>query len=226
MSSHINKHGYIASFNIPFFPDIFNISGYRAHGYNYTTDPRSQIFQRNQSQVDSIASLSSFMNSNDYKNDLLSQGSPCNQISARCDLPNADGSEHGYAFGGIDSKNVDRAHVYSQQTWTIGGQTHDQQPPFAWGTKYSSVAHAGMPAVFNFTWREVAPQLPSQTRAFPGYQGADVSYLPAQVRKLPTSSIAEQFDLRLRIAGEAARPTVPTHQLPRRMHWPSCHGVA
>jgi hypothetical protein len=182
MSNHINEHGFIASFNIPFFPDIFNISGYNKQGLNYSTDPRSLIFKRNQSQVNSLASLSAFMNSNDYKNDPLSLGSPCNQISARCDLPKADGSGHGYAFGGIDSKNVDREHVYKQQTWAIGGQTHAQQPPFAWGTQYNTVPHAGMPSEFNFAWREVAPELPS---AFPGYQGADVSYLPAQVGMPP-----------------------------------------
>lgn len=49
------------------------------------------------------------MNANDYQNDPLSKGDPCNQISARCDL-----ASNGYAFGGIDSKNVDHVMVKNQ----------------------------------------------------------------------------------------------------------------
>lgn len=57
------------------------------------------------------------MNANDYQNDPLAKGDPCNQISARCDL-----ASNGFAFGGIDSKNVDHAMVNNQVLlWIVCG---------------------------------------------------------------------------------------------------------
>lgn len=56
------------------------------------------------------------MNANDYQNDPLAKGDPCNQISARCDL-----ASNGFAFGGIDSKNVDHTMVNNQVLlWMVG----------------------------------------------------------------------------------------------------------
>eukprot|EP00049_Salpingoeca_infusionum_P022487 m.7037 g.7037 ORF g.7037 m.7037 type:complete len:525 (-) comp5213_c0_seq1:166-1740(-) len=154
MTETVNNAGYIASYNIPYFSFIFDVSGYAAHGYNYTTDPRAQIFHRDHVKVVDLDSMCALMNSNDYKNDPLSKGDPCNQISARCDLPPASGQApaNSFAFGGIDSKNVDASRVQTQTPRIISGMSYTNVPQFQWDPQWLSVAHQGMPQAFNFTW--------------------------------------------------------------------------
>ena len=70
--------------------------------------------------------------------------------------------EHGRAgdaFGGIDSKNVDAAHVFGQRVLAIGAPSHVYEPVFAWTAEFSGVAHEGMPPVFNFNWTTMYPDL-------------------------------------------------------------------
>ena len=115
--------------------------------------------------------MADLMNKNDYQNgtarnstslpthahpatptaDPLSQGNPCNQISARCDLA-------GDAFGGIDSKNVDLYHVYSQAVLAIGAPSHVYEPVYEWTPEFAGVSHIGMPTVFNFNWTTMYPE--------------------------------------------------------------------
>lgn len=152
MTPHVRDKHYIASFNVPYFPKIFNVSGYAQHGFNYTTDARSQIFNRDHVKVDSIWTLSALMNANDYQNDPLSKGDPCNQISARCDL-----ASNGYAFGGIDSKNVDHVMVKNQTTRVISGQSHANVPVFSFEPQWDKVAHHGMPITWDFDWLNTSP---------------------------------------------------------------------
>lgn len=177
ISALVNKQQFIASFNIPFFADISAVSGYDSHGFNYTTDPRSEIFQRDHSKVVDLTSMKALMNSNDYKHDPLARGSPCNQISARCDLPALDNSSTPYAFGGIDCKVVGMQDVREQRVHVAGGQTHDNVPVFAW-REWEGVAHHGMPPVNNFSFVQTSPQT-AATRAF--YRGADMSYVAVEV---------------------------------------------
>ena len=53
----ILQEGYWASYNIPFYEDIFNVSGYsaavEAHGteFSYQLCPRAKIFRRDQGKV-------------------------------------------------------------------------------------------------------------------------------------------------------------------------------
>eukprot|EP00043_Microstomoeca_roanoka_P016564 m.169995 g.169995 ORF g.169995 m.169995 type:complete len:170 (+) comp16483_c1_seq5:48-557(+) len=121
-------------------------------------------------QAVDLKSMCDLMNSNDYKNDPLSQGSPCNQISARCDLPDAAFDEAGhqhtpppsngpFPFGGIDSKNVDRLHVQQQLVRTISGMPYDHVPIFTFQGQWDSVPHQGMPETFKFNWTTMAPEL-------------------------------------------------------------------
>jgi hypothetical protein len=150
ISDLVYTQGYIASYNIPFFQNLMNITGYAQNGFNYYNDTRAQIFRRDQSNVTDLDSMSYLMNLNDYQNDPLAQGNPCNQISARCDLA-------GDAFGGIDSKNVNSDYVRSQRTLTIGAPSHLFEPDFVWTQEYASVSHVGMPEVFNFNWTDMYP---------------------------------------------------------------------
>jgi len=156
--SLLQKNLIVPSFNIPYFPFIFNISGYRDAGFSYDNDVRHKIFERDHVQVKDVQTMGNLMNSNDYRNDPLSQGNPCNAISARCDLnqPLSNASP----FGGIDSKTVDLNNAMSQKILAIGGQTHQTQPPFSFSPNWNSVvAHRGMPDQWNFNWGVM--QIPS-----------------------------------------------------------------
>eukprot|EP00043_Microstomoeca_roanoka_P016563 m.169989 g.169989 ORF g.169989 m.169989 type:complete len:73 (+) comp16483_c1_seq3:134-352(+) len=51
VTTRLQEDGYVPSYNIPAFPRIFDISGYGPAGFNYTTDPRAQIFRRDHVKV-------------------------------------------------------------------------------------------------------------------------------------------------------------------------------
>ena len=106
----ILQAGYWPSYNVPFYEDIFNMTGYstavEAHGteFSYQLCPRAKIFRRDQgkvwhahltdqhtllfSQVKDMESMKFVMRYNDYKNDPYSLGSPMNAICSRGDLMN------------------------------------------------------------------------------------------------------------------------------------------
>lgn len=109
------------------------------------------------------------MNSNDYKNDPLSKGDPCNQISARCDLRQNNNTAYlnemppmhqlngPLAFGGIDSKNVNQAYVDTQRIQTISGMPYTHVPPFSFTGEWDTVSHQGLPTSFKFNWTIMSP---------------------------------------------------------------------
>ena len=59
--TEILRAGYWSSYNIPFYEDIYNMSGYftafEAHGtdFSYTLCPRAKIFRRDQGKVKQCA---------------------------------------------------------------------------------------------------------------------------------------------------------------------------
>ncbi len=69
------REGYFASYNIPFYPEMFEAAGYkamyRAHGTYWTFDlnPRAEIFRRDQGAVEDLDSLKKLMRSNKYITD-------------------------------------------------------------------------------------------------------------------------------------------------------------
>jgi hypothetical protein len=79
----LNRDKYFASYNIPFYQEIYDISGYSTEGtYNlndYSTTPRAQQFRRlNMSVVDEI-SMWYVMRYNDYSNDSAADMLWCQQ---------------------------------------------------------------------------------------------------------------------------------------------------
>lgn len=116
MTDHLNRHGYWASYNIPYFANVFNLSGHRKklkeYGdfFSYTKCQRARIFARNQSNVVDLQSMKNIMRYNNYKADPFSlitnckgtTGGKCNPpysamlaIAARGDL-NPPGGEEAY----------------------------------------------------------------------------------------------------------------------------------
>ncbi|XP_009082848.1 PREDICTED: putative phospholipase B-like 2, partial [Acanthisitta chloris] len=116
------QQGYWASYNVPYFEEIFNASGnlelVKKYGdwFTYDKNPRAQIFRRNQTLVHDLDSMIRLMRSNNYLQDPLSRCRDCdppqnaeNAISARSDLNPSNGT---YPFpalrqrchGGTDMK--------------------------------------------------------------------------------------------------------------------------
>jgi hypothetical protein len=89
----LNKNGYWASYNIPYFTDIYYMSGFgtmyneQGNTWSYSQCPRAQIFRRDQHKVINSATMQQIMTYNDYENDPLSLGDPQKAIMARADLP-------------------------------------------------------------------------------------------------------------------------------------------
>ena len=95
---------YWSSYNIAYYPDIYNISGtydsYLKYGdfFSYTMSPRAQIFRRDHVKVHDIDSMITIMRYNNYTKDPLSVCDKCkpaysgeNTIAARSDLNPASG---------------------------------------------------------------------------------------------------------------------------------------
>jgi hypothetical protein len=103
---------YWSSYNIAYYPDIYNISGtydsYVEYGdfFSYTMSPRSQIFRRDHGKVKDIDTMIQMMRYNKYTKDPLSECHGCKPhytalyaISARSDLNPASGVYSQKAYG-------------------------------------------------------------------------------------------------------------------------------
>eukprot|EP01138_Halocafeteria_seosinensis_P015820 gb/GECG01016145.1/.p1 GENE.gb/GECG01016145.1/~~gb/GECG01016145.1/.p1 ORF type:complete len:379 (+),score=42.33 gb/GECG01016145.1/:1-1137(+) len=169
VSGVLKKQGYWPSYNIPYFKEIYNISGYqeayKKHGddFSYEHCPRANIFRRNATQLSSFENVQSIMRFNHYAIDPLSHGNPLKSVASRGDLL----SNSPVAFGGIDSKVVSYNSIQQGKlrVKAISGPTAVSQPAFSFtksdnGT-FSNVPRAGVPDTWNFEWVETTTQLPS-----------------------------------------------------------------
>lgn len=163
------KSGYWASYNIPYFEEVFNASGgqelVQKYGswFSFSENPRAQIFRRNQTLVTDIESMVRLMRYNNYKDDPLSRCIECdpvqngeNTISARSDLNPANGT---YPFGalrqrshgGTDMKMTSYEMVKNFEMLAVSGPAWDQVPVFQWSTSpYNKLLHMGHPDRWDF----------------------------------------------------------------------------
>ncbi|ORC88091.1 lysosomal/endosomal membrane protein p67 [Trypanosoma theileri] len=78
MSAHLNRYGYWASYNLPYFENVYSLSGTgkmkEMYGdfFSYTECPRAKMFARNHSDVKNLESMKGVMRYNNYKMDPLS----------------------------------------------------------------------------------------------------------------------------------------------------------
>ncbi|KAL4710855.1 hypothetical protein ACJJTC_012947 [Scirpophaga incertulas] len=104
LTSELQRTSYFPSYNIPYFPRVFNLSGGNVRvatfgdWFGYTTNPRAHIFKQKQAGIYNLRDMYDTMRYNDYKHDPLSRCeqcnppySACNAISARNDLNPANG---------------------------------------------------------------------------------------------------------------------------------------
>ncbi|KAI1900523.1 hypothetical protein AGOR_G00050810 [Albula goreensis] len=158
------QKGYWASYNIPYYEEVFNASGcpelVQKYGdwFSFDMNPRAQIFRRNHSLVIDMDSMVRLMRYNNFKEDPLSKCQGCdppnngeNAISARSDLNPSNGT---YPFGalkqrphgGTDMKLTSYAMHREYQLLAVSGPTCDQVPAFQWSTSpYSGLLHMGHP---------------------------------------------------------------------------------
>ncbi|CAJ0580594.1 unnamed protein product, partial [Mesorhabditis spiculigera] len=169
LSEFLLQQYYWPSYNMPFFPDVYNDSMTASFAeqygewFTYDRTPRALIFKRDYHKVKNMESMRRLMRSNDYTNDPLAACecdppySAENAISCRDDLNPANGT---YPFenlghkdqGGTDMKLTNYKLHRKLQFVAISGPTSDNVPEFNWKTTpfKDSVPHEGMPDRFNF----------------------------------------------------------------------------
>jgi hypothetical protein len=141
VTSVLISQGYFPSYNIPYFPDIYNLSGLPAEAaqygafFTYDMCPRAQIFRRNASDVVDLSSMQRLMRYNNFLNDPLAAcdckplgASGENAVAARCDLNPPDGTYPFSALGfrnhvGTDAKIVSSTLIAQGATSAQSGPT-------------------------------------------------------------------------------------------------------
>ncbi|EGC40035.1 hypothetical protein DICPUDRAFT_96364 [Dictyostelium purpureum] len=157
-TTNVLRTGYFGSYNLPYFENVFNKSGFNDEGSSsgyeaYEEDVRSQIFRRDANKVYTLSDFQAIMRYNDFQNDPLAKGDAAQQVCSRFDL-NPPTAEDYDAFGGVDSKVTSLDLVNQQLVIAQSGPTHDQEPAFRWssGNWTSLYPTIGMPDLYNFTW--------------------------------------------------------------------------
>jgi len=160
VTSKLLSQEYWPSYNIPFFSDIYNQSGYPSmaakygNAFDYDKCPRANIFRREYSKVNSVDDMKQIMRYNDYLHDPFSQGNPAYSVASRYDLLP---SPYARAFGGVDSKAMCfRQFQLTNEVYAISGPTSQSLPPFAWSNGTWPNAHFGQPNLFNFTYQTMS----------------------------------------------------------------------
>jgi len=161
--------GYWPSFNVPYFREIYERSGYpefkRRHaargpeyaravsGIDYQTAPRAKIFRRDAGNVHDIDSLKYIMRSNGWPEDPYSGGSPMGAICSRGDLD----PKSPVAGGCYDTKGTNFEMAKEMRSEAVNGPTAQGQPVFRWTNEFASVSHVGQPSDFDFKFEEQKP---------------------------------------------------------------------
>jgi len=165
LSNELNKKGYWASFNRPYFEEIRKASGHTAaeaaYGalYSFDNGPRANIFKNNQASVANIANFMHLMNRNMFPKEGVLPLEPGHAISARLDLTSFGPIPN----GGIDSKVTSSCLLRKLQCKAISGPTHANQPVFMWrdpsgNELFPGWPHMGLPNAWNFDWVNMEPE--------------------------------------------------------------------
>ncbi|ODM95390.1 putative phospholipase B-like 2 [Orchesella cincta] len=168
MTSVLRNQGYWASYNIPYFDEIYQTSGHQKmvdqYGdfFSYNNNARAQIFARDHVNAKDVDSTIELMRYNDFQNEPLSRCnctppySAENSISSRNDLNPSNGT---YPIkmlghrpsGATDLKLTNLDLLLLQQFVSIAGPTYDPLPPFRWSTSdFKNLPHYGQPDLFAF----------------------------------------------------------------------------
>ncbi|KAF6260696.1 laminin A [Scenedesmus sp. NREL 46B-D3] len=164
--TQVLARGYWPSYNVAFFPDIYDKAGYpslidHAQGKGpqygdparwlmYQVSPRANIFRRDQGNVHALEDLKHLMRYNDYQNDAFSNGQPVASVCARGDLA----KKGAIPKGCYDTKVSSYSMALAMESEVVGGPTAQGQPAFQWGSKWDVFAHRGMPDRYDFKFEK------------------------------------------------------------------------
>eukprot|EP00762_Andalucia_godoyi_P002403 ANDGO_02752.mRNA.1 Phospholipase B-like protein G len=148
------------SYNVPFFKQVYDLSGYPSAVAKYGTEftyencSRALMFSRDAPKSKSIADVQKIIRYNDFQHDPLSAGNPLLTIASRADLIDSSSKTmKPSAFGAIDAKVTSFTMIDAQRSLVQCGPTTNQQAPFVWSTSsFESVQHVGVPDRFDFPW--------------------------------------------------------------------------
>ena len=155
MTNILLKNQYWASYNRPYFENIYEKSGYqemmKKYGliYSYLDNPRAKIFANKVNQIRNIEDVKNIMQSTKDLNGDIS----INSVSPRFDLSSDPRLRR--SSGGIDTKITSMFMIKQDKTVTISGPSYkDNGFPFSW-SKFSSDPHYGLPLYWKFDWLEL-----------------------------------------------------------------------
>jgi len=164
----LQQQTYFPSYNLPYFPKIYNDSGIPAlvkqYGdwFTYDKNPRANIFRRDHVKVKDMGSMIKLMRYNNYTSDPLSACdcsppySAENAISCRDDLNPENGT---YPFGSLGHRShvgtdmkVTSSDLFKKKHFLAqAGPTYDDMPVFVWSkSSYNKLNHYGHPDTFKF----------------------------------------------------------------------------
>lgn len=173
ITEELKQTSYFPSYNIAYFPSVFNLSGgnerVNTYGdwFGYHTNPRAKIFKQKQSEIHNLRDMYRTMRYNDYRHDPLSRCASCappysaaNAVAARNDLNPANGT---YPFralghrshGATDAKITSSLLRKTYQFIAVSSPTYNLSrgvPPFVW-SKFDmgpQISHVGHPDVWMF----------------------------------------------------------------------------
>ena len=164
------QFGYWPSFNVPFFREIYDKSGYAnftgrqaargpeyakaTEGLDYQQAPRSKIFRRDAGNVTDLASLQYLMRYNGWKptgGDKYAD-TPMGAICSRGDLD----PKNPRPGGCYDSKVTNYALAKRLAADIVNGPTAQNQPAFSWTPEFNSTSHLGQPHTFDFAFERTS----------------------------------------------------------------------
>jgi len=166
--------GYFASYNVPYFPNVYKKSGYpdyksklekfgqhftkTTHWLTHDLAPRAKIFKREAPGIADLGDIKRLMRSNGYgTKDPLSEGHPLAAVCGRGDLaPIAP-----VAKGCYDSKvsTYSLASGGRMESEAVNGPTRgdgESLPAFEW-RKFPDIVHHGHPEKFDFLFERMSP---------------------------------------------------------------------
>jgi hypothetical protein len=167
--------GYWASYNIPYFPQLWETLGYASlvqkfgsdgeYLWNYTASFRAEIFARDAPKVATLADMQAIIQENNWQTDPLSRGSAELAIASRMDLSSGPLGEP-HPSGAIDAKLTSWTLMFDRPMTVLAkcGPTVEAQVPFTWSTSpWAGEMHLGQPDTFNFAWVTYEVQTPNTT---------------------------------------------------------------
>ncbi|KAF4656200.1 hypothetical protein FOZ61_007130 [Perkinsus olseni] len=160
ISSVLLDRGYWKSYNIPYFPDVYEQMGYNDSDKqsSYHQCARSEISDRDAPHLANLEDVMSFSRYNEYLTDPISEGCARLSIASRYDLSTQAKCGAGagpQAFGAIDAKVVTSKDLTTVHA--VSGPTSDPEngiPVFQWSTSPVDhmIEHVGMPDRYDFPW--------------------------------------------------------------------------